>query len=379
MFSWLAGHGSSSSSASQCPHWQQEEIRIDCPESQLKLRVGESSAGAFSDVHDVKGSAGEPGSLQITTLRFIWRSSLNKRGNLSIGLNTVQSLMCSKSESVVHGHTESLQVEAKFAGTRFQFVFRTPCTISRCAPELSVASVADRIHQSFNKSKIYRELKVKTAIITDGELDLLEYESIHGQLPRVLNVSNDQGKVGRMIFTNIRVVWYCTVDNNANLSIPYLQIAISSVRNSKYGQAMCIETYASSQASSYKFGFQIATSSESDTKRLKDVVALLRAAVQSYLEMPIFGVQFEGCLANDEYAVSDSKIDGRESLATLAGEHEDDEGLIVDEADHHKLDAYKQRGEVSGETEFIFDASLGLAVIKEKGATYTAESVWNEM
>ncbi|KAJ3248332.1 Bardet-Biedl syndrome 5 protein [Chytriomyces hyalinus] len=354
MFSWLKGHGSSSN-ASQCPHWQQEEIRIDSAESHLKLCAGESSAGAFPDVHDVKGSAGEPGSLQITTLRFIWRSSANKRGNLSIGLNTVLSLMSSKSESVVHGHSESLQVEAKFAGTRFQ------------------------IHQSFNKSKIYRELKVKSAIITDGELDLLEYESIHGQLPRVLNVSNDQGKVGRMIFTNIRVVWYCTIDNNSNVSIPYLQIASSSVRNSKYGQAMCIETYASSQASSYKFGFQIASSSESDIKRLKDVVALLRAACQSYLEMPIFGVQFEGSFSAAEDALLASEINGRESLATLAGEHEDDEGLIVDEAEHHKLDAYKQRGEVSGETEFIFDASLGLAVVREKGATYTADSVWNEM
>jgi Bardet-Biedl syndrome 5 protein len=44
--------------------------------------------------------------------------------------------------------------------------------------------------------------------------------------------------------TNIRLVWYANLAQNFNVSIPYLQMRTVRVRDSKFGQALVIETTA---------------------------------------------------------------------------------------------------------------------------------------
>ena len=36
---------------------------------------------------------------------------------------------------------------------------------------------------------------------------------------------SDQGNLGTMIITNVRVVWYANMNDLFNISIPYIQIA----------------------------------------------------------------------------------------------------------------------------------------------------------
>ncbi|KAJ3077014.1 hypothetical protein HDU98_009415 [Podochytrium sp. JEL0797] len=108
----------------------------------------------------------------------------------------------------------------------------------------------------------------------------------------VLNVSNDKGVVGKMAFTNIRIVWFSTLDNASNVSIPHLQVASIRVQKSKYGPALCIETFTTPTTLTYKLGFQVPSEPVS---KLKEMAAFVKSLSQAYLEFPIFGVQFEVC------------------------------------------------------------------------------------
>ncbi|KAI8615980.1 Bardet-Biedl syndrome 5 protein [Chytriomyces sp. MP71] len=359
------------------PHWQHQEIRIDSSESALRLVPGETLVRTFPNVQDKKGSNGEDGSLTVTTLRLIWRSKRNRRGNLSIGHDCIYLLSSTPEHSVVHGRNELLHVEAKFAGTRFEFVFRAPTQHTQeggCGGDAagSLAAVAGRLHTSFVETRIYRDLRVKSAIVTDGELDLLEFETVHAQIQGVVNVSSDKGVLGRIVFTNIRTVWFSTLTGSSNISLPYLQIASVKVTQSKYGPAIAIETYGTRVTGSYRLGFQIPGEG---VGKLKEVASFVQAARKNYMECPVFGVQFE------DSVVEKGKLDGRGSQATLT----EDESLFVDgeeagmvqESDecHRDLfETYAQDG--SGEVEFVYDENLGLAVARPKGSHLTSLDVW---
>ena len=46
-----------------------------------------------------------------------------------------------------------------------------------------------------------------------------------GQLFLTLFMFSDQGNLGTMIVTNVRVVWYANMNDLFNISTPYIQIA----------------------------------------------------------------------------------------------------------------------------------------------------------
>lgn len=62
----------------------------------------------------------------------------------------------------------------------------------------------------------------------------------------VWNLSSEQGNLGTFFVTNVRLVWHANLVETFNVSIPYMQIASVRVRESKFGQALVVETHASS-------------------------------------------------------------------------------------------------------------------------------------
>ena len=96
---------------------------------------------------------------------------------------------------------------------------------------------------------MYRELKLRGAILENKNLKLLPVEEIVSTVNGVWNLSrfdsgpsnnlryddminmyvsdcfSDQGNLGTMIITNVRVVWYANMNDLFNISIPYIQIA----------------------------------------------------------------------------------------------------------------------------------------------------------
>lgn len=77
---------------------------------------------------------------------------------------------------------------------------------------------------SYEKSYLYRDLRLRGAILLAGQLMLLPREQIVNSVKGVWNLSSDQGNLGCFVITNIRIVWYADSNDIFNISLPYIQI-----------------------------------------------------------------------------------------------------------------------------------------------------------
>ena len=78
--------------------------------------------------------------------------------------------------------------------------------------------------RAYVSSKLYRELKLRGALIHNKQLKILPLEVVFSTLSGVWNLSTDQGSLGTFIITNVRLVWYANMNEGFNISLPYLQI-----------------------------------------------------------------------------------------------------------------------------------------------------------
>jgi Bardet-Biedl syndrome 5 protein len=109
--------------------------------------------------------------------------------------------------------------------TRFEFIF----TCLNPA-HTSLFTTVIHVHRAYETSKMYRELKMRGAIIDEDEkLKLLPMEQQLRRVEGVWNLSSDQGNLGQFVFTNVRVVWHAAMTSHYNVSIPYLQLVRRAV------------------------------------------------------------------------------------------------------------------------------------------------------
>ncbi|KAL4172021.1 hypothetical protein KRP22_007196 [Phytophthora ramorum] len=210
--------------------WQDREIRFDISAAAMQLRKGETLIDAINSVEDTKGNNGDRGSLEITNLRLLWASHKSVRTNLSIGYSCIQSLKIRTATSKLRGSTQALYVMTKYANSRFEFIFTS---LVKASPRLFTTIQA--VFRSYETTKLYRELKLRGAIIKEKELTLLPHEQVYTRLNGVWNLSSDQGNLGTFFVTNVRIVWHANLAENFNVSIPYMQINSARIRGSKFG------------------------------------------------------------------------------------------------------------------------------------------------
>ena len=91
----------------------------------------------------------------------------------------------------LRGQTQSLYIMTKFNGSRFEFIFTNLVTNS---PRLF--NTIQAVHRSYDGSKMYRDLKLRGAIIADKELKLLPKEEVYNKVNGVWNLSSEQGNLG---------------------------------------------------------------------------------------------------------------------------------------------------------------------------------------
>ena len=228
------------------------------------------------------------------------------------------------------GSTQALFVLTKFHNSKFEFIFTS---FVRNSPRLF--ATIQTVFRAYDTSRMYRDLKLRGAVISDKELKLLPLEQIYSQvgylnslehtasdtapssaskhawtinsavlqqvvqhivtstsstayrhikswlaayavkLSRqtvalsaqfflclllysqtagcmllqvngVWNLSSEQGNLGTFFVTNVRLVWHANLVESFNVSIPYMQIVSVRVRDSKFGQALVIETHPNS-------------------------------------------------------------------------------------------------------------------------------------
>lgn len=169
----------------------------------------------------------------------------------------------------------------KHNGVRFEFIFTY---LVPGSPRMFQSTMA--VHKAYESSKLFREVKLRGALLSKGQLKYLPKEQLYNKINGVWNLSSDQGNLGTFYLTNIRVIWHANLNENFNVSIPYLQIKAIKIRDSKFGVALVIET--SSTGGNYVLGFKI-----DPEERLKDAFKEINSLYKVYSASPLFGVEFE--------------------------------------------------------------------------------------
>merc|ERR1719335_370034 len=279
----------------------------------------------------------------VTNLRLMWTSAKSARTNLSIGLNCITGVSIRLVNSKLRGNSQALFVMTRFNSTRFEFIFTS---LVKNSPRLF--TTVQSVFKSYETTKLYRDLKLRGAIIRDKELCLLPKEQVYDKIGGIWNLSSDQGNLGTFFITNVRVVWFAVLAENFNVSIPYLQIKSVNVRNSKFGQALVIETTL--QSGGYILGFRVDAPGNLEQLHLQ-IMNLWRV----FSKTPIFGVEF-----------TVEKDHSQEEMAPSKRE-EDDVQILEDGMDPCLL--YYADGDKEIDREPLYNPELGLAVEKLKDGT----------
>ncbi|XP_047496183.1 Bardet-Biedl syndrome 5 protein homolog isoform X1 [Penaeus chinensis] len=350
--------------------WEDRDVRFDISPQQMKMRSGEKVIDKLDSVEDTKGNSGDRGRLIITNLRLIWHSHSMPRVSLSVGYNCIINITTKTVNSKLRGLTEALYILTKANSTRFEFIF-TNLIPSTARLFTSVIGV----YKAYNSSKMYRELKLRGAIIQNKQLRILPQEQIFSRVNGVWNLSSDQGNLGTFIITNVRLVWFANMNELFNISLPYLQIASVKVRESKFGMALVVE---SSEASGgYVLGFRI-----DPVEKLHEVHKELSSLYNVYSQCPVFGIEF---VLHDKDSLALNSIPRAFLLVDAdqpAGEEEtldlpEMEEAEIDESINDSADvlaAYLADGRHS-DRETVFSNELGLAIEKLKDG-YTLQTLW---
>lgn len=331
--------------------WQDRDIRFDTQPGLLELRAGEAQIDSINSVEDTKGNNGEKGSLSITNLRLIWICHRNSRINLSIGYNAVFSINIRTANSRLRGNTQALYVMTKFNNSRFEFVFTN---LVRQSPRLFTTVQA--VYRAYDTSRLYRDLKLRGAIIKNKSLILLPNEQMYNKVAGVWNLSSDQGNLGIFFITNVRLVWHANMAENFNVSIPYLQMKVVRVRDSKFGPALVVET--SQRCGGYVLGFRV-----DPADALQTVFQEVQSLHTVFSNTPVFGVDY----TTEEKAAS---------LSELKVARVQDDVEFVDTEGADSIAAYYAEGAKRADLDVVLSPELGLAIEKLPEG-FTAKSLWN--
>ena len=349
--------------------WQDRDVRFDCSNRDLAPRKGENIIQSFSRVEDTKGNSGDLGRLCITSLGIIWQSKTKPRINLSVGLGCIISIANRTLHSKLRGKYDAIHIMSKVSGTRYEFIYTqfgnddtTPIDSSR-AEGAVLPQLLGKVCKAYSSTKLFRDLKLRTAIMSaqGKQLKTLPGEQIYSKINGVWNLSSDQGNLGTMYVTTVRIVWHANMNELFNLSLPYLQVNAIRIRDSKFGKALVIESSESSGG--YVLGFRV-----DPIAKLKELHNQLVNLFNIHATNPALGV--ESLLDLEDYVPSSSEFKGI-----------NDESEMVDDSSNRRdaLSSYmalESDTERRNDGEIVFSPELGLAIEKLRDG-FTLESLWS--
>lgn len=138
----------------------------------------------------------------------------------AIGFNCILTMSTKTVLSKLRGTTLALYILTLSRNSRFEFIF----TNLAQSNARKYASVFD-IYRCYQSTVLYRELKLRSAIMSSGQLKLLAKEQVYSTFAGIWNLSSDQGNLGTFIVTNVRLIWYADINETFNISLPHMQIA----------------------------------------------------------------------------------------------------------------------------------------------------------
>uniref|UniRef100_A0A9J8B7L6 Bardet-Biedl syndrome 5 protein homolog n=1 Tax=Cyprinus carpio carpio TaxID=630221 RepID=A0A9J8B7L6_CYPCA len=301
--------------------WEDRDVRFDITQQQMKTRPGEALIDCLDSIEDTKGNNGDRGRLLVTNLRIIWHSLALPRVNLSVGYNCIINITTRTANSKLRGQTEALYVLTKSNNTRFEFIFTN---VVPGSPRLFTSVIA--VHRAYETSKMYRDLKLRGALIQNKQLRLLPQEQVYDKINGVWNLSSDQRSI--------------------------------RIRDSKFGLALVIES--SQQTGGYVLGFKI-----DPMDKLQDAVKEINSLHKVYSANPIFGVEYE-------------MEEKPQPLEELTVEQLPDDVEIEPDEHTDAFTAYFADGNKQHDREPVFSEELGLAIEKLKDG-FTLQGLWEVM
>ncbi|XP_046399282.1 Bardet-Biedl syndrome 5 protein homolog isoform X2 [Ischnura elegans] len=337
--------------------WEDRDVRFDIPSRHLTMRLGEKTLDVINSVEDTKGNMGDNGRLVVTNLRLIWHSLTSAKISISIGWNCILQMIQKSYNTRQHGESDVVQLLAKTTDMKFEFIFTNlmPKTLKDLSSVVSV-------HKSYVSSRMYRELKLRGALLNGRQLKVLPLEKVISNVNGVWNLSNNQGTLGTFIITNVRLVWVSDTKDQFNISIPYLQIIRLKARESKFGRALVIE--CSESSGGYVLGFRI-----DPRERLEQVLEELTSLFVSYSRRPNYGVEYvkedgkQKEMSKDDYLKTDFGGEDLESVEEI-------------QKFSNAYSAYLADGHAIGKSrEPIYSKELGLAIEKPPDG-FTLKSLW---
>ncbi|XP_046920687.2 Bardet-Biedl syndrome 5 protein [Dermatophagoides farinae] len=380
--------------------WQDRDIRFDAPSSELSYRNGEKLIEQWPKVEDTKGNTGEIGRLMVTNLRLIWQSLNKPRINLSIGLGCISTLTSRMIHTKLRGKNESLYMMTKVNGTRYEFIFISLEPIPGVSKD--IIEMISRICKAYVQTKLFRDLRLRSAImsIDQKQLKMLSSEQIYNVINGVWNLSSDQGNLGTMYLTNIRIVWHANINELFNISLPFIQIRNIKVRDSKFGIALVIES--SELSGGYVLGFRV-----DPVDKLNAVYEELNNLYTVHVTNPDFGVHQALTMAGMDFNANTTnntntaeEFDDPNSLMFMNRENAGNYQELLDENNADGNDsgqnnrggggggghsgnnydpvlAYLAEGESSEKRshQWTYDPTIGLSIENIKDG-FTIESLW---
>ncbi|XP_018877764.1 BBSome complex member BBS5 isoform X3 [Gorilla gorilla gorilla] len=312
--------------------WEDRDVRFDLSAQQMKTRPGEVLIDCLDSVEDTKGNNGDRGRLLVTNLRILWHSLALSRVNVSVGYNCILNITTRTANSKLRGQTEALYILTKCNSTRFEFIFTN---LVPGSPRLFTSVMA--VHRAYETSKMYRDFKLRSALIQNKQLRLLPQEHVYDKINGVWNLSSDQGNLGTFFITNVRIVWHANMNDSFNVSIPYLQIS-----------------------GGYVLGFKI-----DPVEKLQESVKEINSLHKVYCASPIFGVDYE-------------MEEKPQPLEALTVEQIQDDVEIDSDGHTDAFVAYFADGNKQQDREPVFSEELGLAIEKLKDG-FTLQGLWEVM
>ena len=191
--------------------------------------------------------------------------------------------------SVENGNAQLLRLRAKKNKSRYEFKFKT----LGFSKNKDIFSTFQKICRSYEETRMYRDIKLRGAIVAEGKLSILPDEKVFNKYSGISNLSKETTNEGQLYITNVRVVWFANKSTNFNISVPYIQIhMIKAKKSAKYGHAMVIATLES--AGGYYLGRLFGVFSDFLGFKGGDIIAISKEIIQmlkTFKETPEYGVE----------------------------------------------------------------------------------------
>lgn len=240
------------------------------------------------------------------------------------------------------GTTQALHIMCVANNIRYEFIFTNLGTSTQ-----NFSPIFD-ILRSYQSTFYYRDMRLRSAIITKGRLNLLKHEEVINEVTGVWNLSSDQGNLGTLMTTNVRMVWFAEVNESFNMSLPYLQIRSIELRNSKYGMALVVT--CKERGGGYILGFRI-----DPQERLMGIFQEITSLHTVYTDSPIFGVAYE----------QKKKRTGKQAQSPEGEIEELDENQLRN-INHHFSAYVVDRSDHKDKPVPVYSVELGFAVEKPR-------------